>query len=163
PDAAAGLKAVKLHGKPVECVGSFKYLGTEVGCDGSTDAETHRRCGLALGVVRQVSPVWRDSSVPTHLKADLFRSLSLSVALYNAETWTISPAAATSLRQFQDSALRYVLGGHYRNAEKSREELCAELGLQAIEDEVRCKRIGWIAHTCRGMQMRGRCAESSKR
>ncbi len=155
PVPAAGGKQINHHGKPVEAVGVFRYLGTEIGCDGSTDAEAHRRCGMAGNTVQQLSQVWRDKTVPTHLKADLLRSLSLSVALYNSECWSVTPATETSLRKYQDNALRIVLGGHFRNEHRGREEMCAELGVQLIEDELRHKRIGWIAHACRGDEQEG--------
>ncbi|CAD7959937.1 unnamed protein product, partial [Amoebophrya sp. A120] len=78
---------LEARNEEVEAVPSFKYLGTEVAQDGTTDTEVARRCGIATGVVKQLQPIWRDRSLPPHLKAELYRSLSLSVVLYNAEAW----------------------------------------------------------------------------
>ncbi|CAD7959644.1 unnamed protein product [Amoebophrya sp. A120] len=143
-------RKLRYNGREVEAVPSFKYLGTEVAQDGTTDTEVARRCGIATGVVKQLQPIWRDRSLPPHLKAELYRSLSLSVVLYNAEAWSLSPAGDTALRKFQHNALRQILGGHYRNEDRSRAELCEELGVQLIEDEVQGKRIAWVAHAGRG-------------
>ncbi|CAD7970862.1 unnamed protein product [Amoebophrya sp. A120] len=162
PTAVQEGKPVRHLGKAIEQVASFKYLGTEIALDGSTDAETTRRCAIALGVVQQLSPIWRDKTIPLYLKSDLFRSLSLSVAMYNSECWAISSAAATQLRRYQDSALRHVLGGHYKNQEKNRLQLCTDLGVQPLEVEVATRRLGWVAHTCRGDEAEGSVSRIEK-
>ncbi|CAD7947541.1 unnamed protein product [Amoebophrya sp. A120] len=136
-------------GKQIATVERFVYLGTEIDRNATTTSETKRRCAMALSTVKSLTKIWRDKEVPKHLKAGLYRALSLSVALYNAETWATSEEDEKILRSFQTQALRHILGYWDWQGAPSRDQMCRMLGVQAIEVELREKRISWIAHTAR--------------
>mmetsp|Transcript_17448 Transcript_17448/g.43430 ORF Transcript_17448/g.43430 Transcript_17448/m.43430 type:complete len:575 (+) Transcript_17448:2900-4624(+) len=154
-------------------VGAFKYLGTLIDNAGRTGGEVTRRAGIATATVGQLRRIWRSGQLRPELKAILYESLAASVALYNAETWTITAADWGALRRFQLSTLRTVAGEQEwthiigeaestaaeradgaQEAEEeedrtSRWELCKRLGIAPIEEAVREKRVAWAAHALR--------------
>eukprot|EP00392_Amoebophrya_sp_AT5.2_P019478 g20327.t1 len=156
-------------GVPVRAVGAFKYLGTQLDNSGRTSGEVLRRTGTAKTVVRQLHRIWRDHSLPRHLKATLYGSLVSSVALYNGECWTLGEPDWKALRAFQLSTLKAVAGekhwtkvqtevqGDEEKEEEedeeqqrtSRMELCARLGVVDVETQLKEKRVAWAAHAAR--------------
>eukprot|EP00392_Amoebophrya_sp_AT5.2_P003690 g3695.t1 len=157
----------------VGTVGAFKYLGTLIDNAGRTGGEITRRAGIATSTVGQLRRIWRCRGLRPELKTILYESLVASVALYNAETWTITAADWGVLRRFQLSTLRTVAGaqawthtageaeshtaeqveGAQETEEEedrtSRWELCTRLGIAPIEEAVREKRVVWAAHALR--------------
>eukprot|EP00392_Amoebophrya_sp_AT5.2_P001197 g1199.t1 len=91
--------ALTVGDQEVRTVGAFRYLGTTVDNCGRTGCEVQRRTAMAAVVVRQLRSVWRDASLPGGLKAMLYSALVSSVALYNAEAWTIAAADWKVLRR----------------------------------------------------------------
>ncbi|CAD7963490.1 unnamed protein product [Amoebophrya sp. A120] len=86
-------------GQQIATVKSFTYLGTEIDHRGTTHHEVQRRCAIAMAAVKALGRVWRDKEIERHLRASLYRSLCLSIALYNAETWAVTEADAQTLRR----------------------------------------------------------------
>jgi len=161
---------VETHeGVPIKAVAAFKYLGTQLDNCGGTTGEILRRTGMAKTVVRQLRSVWRDHTLPRHLKATLYGSLVSSVALYNAECWSMTEADWKILRAFQLNTLKTVAGeeqwktmlegeGEENEEEEeerqrtSRLELCGRLGIVDVETQLKEKRVAWAAHTARDKQ-----------
>jgi len=92
----------------IRTVGAFRYLGTVVDNSARTAGEVQRRTAMATATVRQLRRVWWDTSLEQGLKALLYTALVSSVALYNAETWTIAAADWKALRRFQLNSLKEV-------------------------------------------------------
>lgn len=132
-------------GIPTKATGVFKYLGTQMDNGGGTAGEVVRRTGTAKTVVQQLRRIWRDNSLPRHLKATLCGGLVSSVALYNAECWTMAEADWKAVKSFQFTTLKTVAGEeHWRAGQvaengdesedeeeqqrTSRMELCVRLG-----------------------------------
>eukprot|EP00392_Amoebophrya_sp_AT5.2_P014121 g14259.t1 len=153
-------------GIPIKAARVFKYLGTQMDNGGGTAGEILRRTGTAKTVVQQLRRIWRDNSLPRHLKATLYGSLVSSVALYNAECWTMAAADWKVVKSFQFTTLKTMAGEeHWRvgqgaeNGDESEEEeeqqrtsrmeLCARLGVVDVETQLKEKRVAWVAHTAR--------------
>ena len=136
-------------GAIVKCVPEAKYLGTMVG--GSSSREAERRCAIATSVVAQLKQVWRAKGVPRKLKAELYQTLVLSVALYNAECWLVGPAEVKVLERFQRATLQRICGGGRDGTEEhlSLESLCEKLGVPKIGELVARKRVLWATHLAR--------------
>eukprot|EP00392_Amoebophrya_sp_AT5.2_P018258 g18763.t1 len=99
---------LEAQGERIRTVGAFRYLGTVVDNSARTAGEVQRRTAMATATVRQLRRVWWDTSLEQGLKALLYTALVSSVALYNAETWTIAAADWKALRRFQLNSLKEV-------------------------------------------------------
>ena len=81
----SGIKTViKVNGRRLETVTSFKYLGSVVTDEGSKP-EIFSRIALT-----RVKPVWNDGSISLSSKIRLMRSLVTSIFLYACESWTLT-------------------------------------------------------------------------
>eukprot|EP00392_Amoebophrya_sp_AT5.2_P016940 g17250.t1 len=98
------------NGEKINTAAAFKYLGTQVSNAATTSAEIARRTGIARTTVGTLKDLWRDATVPRHLKAEIYGALVTSVALYNAECWVIPEADWKVLRAFQLATLKVVTG-----------------------------------------------------
>ena len=61
-------------------------------------------------VARSLENKWKARDVSKETKVLLYRSLVQSILLYNAETWTSKEKNERSLRVFEMSVLRKILG-----------------------------------------------------
>ena len=61
-------------------------------------------------VARSLENIWKARDVSKETKVLLYRSLVQSILLYNAETWTSKEENERSLRVFEMSVLRKILG-----------------------------------------------------
>ena len=57
--------------------------------DAGLAADVDRRIGLAAGVARSMTKLWSSRDIGSSTKVRLYKSLVLSVLLYNSETWTM--------------------------------------------------------------------------
>jgi len=160
------------HGLRIEVVQQFTYLGTVLENDGLFDAEVARRSEMALTVVESLKRIWRDKKVTKHQKRDLYHTLVLTVALYNAEVWTTEERHLKKLRSFERRALRTIAGhkplGDDFEENESLEELREVLRVEAVEQLIREKRVLFAAHAARSEenmvseQMDRECKEATR-
>ena len=79
---------VTLHGRPVEVVNSFTYLGSIIDQQGGTDADVNAR--IARIAFIQLKKIWAPRELSLNTKIRLFNSNAKSVLLYGAETWRVT-------------------------------------------------------------------------
>ena len=99
---------VSIDGHVVECVDSYRYLGTE-----PTDIETafKRRHGLAWGAIRRLDQLSRSRGVAAlPLKLKFFNALILSIFVYACQTWPATRAWIRRIDSAYDRMLRYCFG-----------------------------------------------------
>eukprot|EP00392_Amoebophrya_sp_AT5.2_P019073 g19784.t1 len=133
-------------GEKIGTAAAFKYLGTQVSNSASTSAEVARRTGIARTTVRTLRDLWRDATVPRHLKAELYGALVTSVALYNSECWVIPESDWKVLRAFQLATLKVITGedrrrwhhrqGQDEDTEEEEDERKAEEAEEAAGEEI---------------------------
>ena len=97
---------IKLKGHTLEEVGSFSYLGSEVGQTTKVEREVMVRLKKA-GTVYQMwrSKVFRSCSLSKATKIRAFRMLVMSILLFGVETWPVTQQDIRKLRTFH---LRHV-------------------------------------------------------
>ena len=124
-----------------ECI----YLGSCI----DTEMDIKRRCrqaDAALHTIRAV--VFRRSHVPTGLKIKLFKTLVISVLLYNSELWTTRKASLDRLDRWHRKRLRQLLAIYYPNV-ISNEDLYTRTGQEPISQTVQRRRLKWFGHCVR--------------
>ena len=106
-----GVIPVKLEatdGTADETVVTFVYLGSNITRDWDVTKEARRRIGMAGAVFATLGTVWDSSIVPLKLKSALFRSLVVSVLVYNAECWPMRKNNTDAIEGFIYRCLRRV-------------------------------------------------------
>ena len=125
-----------------ECI----YLGSCI----DTEMDIKRRCrqaDAALHTIRAV--VFRRSHVPTGLKIKLFKTLVISVLLYNSELWTTRKASLDRLDRWHRKRLRQLLAIYYSTTIISNEDLYTRTGQEPISQTVQRRRLKWFGHCVR--------------
>ena len=158
-----------LQGNVLECVETFKYLGTTLSASGTPGADIQRRTGIAMSVIDDCREHWRSKALSWKTKSRLYHALVLSVALYNSETWRLDEKWRKRLRIFQRLSLDVVEGKTWwseakKDKEEEREEQdvddndeeweslearCQRLGVKPIEELIEERLETWLRHLLR--------------
>eukprot|EP00930_Biecheleria_cincta_P025694 TRINITY_DN18244_c0_g2_i1.p1 TRINITY_DN18244_c0_g2~~TRINITY_DN18244_c0_g2_i1.p1 ORF type:complete len:330 (-),score=41.55 TRINITY_DN18244_c0_g2_i1:133-1122(-) len=102
--------AIKLPtGEEVKAVDSMEYLGTLLTEDGRSAKELSRRIGMAKADFNALSKVWKQSSLSSKRKVDLYVSLVESRLLYGLSASMMRKADERKLDGFQARCLRQAL------------------------------------------------------
>ena len=94
---------IKVNGRKLETVTSFKYLGSVITDEGSKP-EILFRIAETTAALTRLNPVWNDKSISLSSKIRLMRSLVTSIFLYACESWTtaeLQRIQATEMRCYR--------------------------------------------------------------
>ena len=78
---------IRVCGKELEAVNSFKYLGSAVLDEGSRP-EILSRVAQTTAVMTKLRPIWNDKNIMLSSKIRPMRSLVIAIFLYACELWT---------------------------------------------------------------------------
>ena len=101
---------IQLGGITPKQASDFVYLGGVISSDASCDQDIARRIGIANSIVWKLEKVWKASDISKETKVYVYDTLVQSILLYNAETWTLREDNKRTLRVFEMSVLRRILG-----------------------------------------------------
>ena len=104
---------IKVSGKKLETVQSFKYLGAIVTDEGSRP-EILSRIAQATGALANLKVIWKDKNIALNTKIRLLRSLIMSIFLYACETWTLTAETERKIQTMEMRSFRRLLGISYR-------------------------------------------------
>jgi len=90
---------IQIDEQLVEKVSEFKYLGSLISEDGYCEKEIHSR--IALGKIYMDKKRLFTGKLNLELKKQIIKCLVWSVALYAAETWTLTQADRSKLEAFE--------------------------------------------------------------
>ena len=80
---------IKVNGKKLETVTSFKYLGSVITDKGSMP-EILSRIAQTTAALTRLKPAWNVRSISLSSKIQLMRSLVTPIFLYACKSWTIT-------------------------------------------------------------------------
>ena len=80
---------IKVNGRKLETVTSFKYVGSVIADEGSKP-EILSRVAQTTAALTRLKAVWIDKSISLGSKIRLMRSLVTSIFLYACESWTLT-------------------------------------------------------------------------
>jgi len=127
----------------------FTYLGGVITCDTSSESDIKRRIGLATGASASLNTVWASKDISQETKLRVYRTLVLSILLYNSETWTLKESDKSRLLVFEMSVFRRILGISRRDRWKN-EDIRTILGISTnVVDEIQRRRLTYLGHVCR--------------
>jgi len=91
-------------------VEDFKYLGTILTNQMSIQGEIKSRLKLGYACYYSVQNLRSSSLLSKNLKFKIYRTIILPVVLYGCETWSLKLREESSLKAFENRALRRILG-----------------------------------------------------
>ena len=100
---------IKVNGRKLETVTSFKYLGLVITDEGSKP-EILSRVAQATAALTGLKPVWIDKSISLSSKIRLMRSL----LLYACESWTLTAELQRRTQATEMRCYRKVLHISYK-------------------------------------------------
>ena len=89
---------INIHGKILEQVHSFVYLGSQFTSDARCEKEIRRRIGIAKSAFTSISKVLTSRDIHMTVRIKVLRCYVWSTLLYGCETWTICGYAEKNRR-----------------------------------------------------------------
>ena len=99
--------SIKLGGKSIEQVKSYKYLGAVLSEDGRMEAELDERLGKA-GIIFNAmkNRLLEKKEVPQAVKIEVIKRIVRPTILYGSETWTLSDRLKSRVNAMETRFLR---------------------------------------------------------
>ena len=140
---------INIDGTKLGQVEQFTYLGGVLSCDNSSENDIKRRIGLATGASASLNTIWASKDITQETTLRVYRSLVLSILLYNSETWTLKESDKSRLLVFEMTILKRILRVTRRDRWRN-EDIRMTLGLpRTVVDEVQHRRLSYFGHVCR--------------
>jgi hypothetical protein len=126
-------------------VNDFKYLGANLAC---AHTDLRARKGQAWGAFWKLKNIWYAKHLEPKLKINIYKVAVLSILLYGAETWTITPVMEREINGFGTNCLRIILG--IRRIDRvTNEEVYSRTQQSALINTVRQRQLGYLGHVLR--------------
>ena len=105
---------IRVNGKKLETVQSFKYLGAIVTDEGSMP-EIRSRIAQTIAALTKLKIIWDDKNIDLSSKIRLLRSLVMSIFLYSCETWTLTAEIERKIQTVEMRSFRRLLDISYKD------------------------------------------------
>ena len=79
-----------MNGLTLETVNKFKYMGATLTKDGQIEKEIKIILVISNSALVNLNIIWKSRSISLRTKIHLYKSLILSIILYDCETWTLN-------------------------------------------------------------------------
>lgn len=144
---------ITMYGEMLEVVESFKYLGSLITSNGTSDKEIQTRINAATSCMIRLKTIWKSKDISVKTKIRLYKSLVILVLSYGCESWTLLLDHDWRIHAFDMKSLRRILQIPW-HAYKTNEyvmqhakELAGPIE-PAITTIKRCK-LQWFGHVTR--------------
>ena len=144
---------IKVSGKKLETINSFKYLGSVVSDEGSRQ-EILSRIAQTTAVMTKLRPVWNDRNITLSSKIRLMHSLVISIFLYACELWTLTAELERRIQATKIRCYHRLLGisyykDHITNAEVWNRVTNAVGPHEDLLTTVKRWKLKWYGHVTR--------------
>ena len=114
--------------------GSFVYLGSLLDMTASATPEIKRRIGMAFTTFGKLNNVWKSKNISRDTKAALYKSLILTIMLYNAEVWPVKKQDIKALEGAHFRMLRRLVITDNDNKRIGEKQLHKVIKMPSVED-----------------------------
>ena len=143
---------IRVNGKKLETVLSFKYLGAIVTDEGSMP-EIRSRIAQTIAALTKLKIIWDDKNIDLSSKIRLLRSLVMSIFLYSCETWTLTAEIERKIQTVEMRSFRRLLGISYKDHitnEEVRSRIRKAIGpYEELLSTVKRHKMKWYGHVTR--------------
>ena len=100
---------IVIDGKALEEVRTFKYLGSTITENGTSDQEIKNRIGIATSAMTKLDTVWRLRGISLNNRIKITKAIEWATLLYGCESWTLSQKYVDKLKAFEMRCYRRIL------------------------------------------------------
>ena len=87
--ASSPIISWEIHGKTVETVSDFIFLGSKIAADGGCSHEIKRRLLLGRKVMTNLDNILKSRDITLPTKVHLFKAMVFPVVMYGCESWNM--------------------------------------------------------------------------
>ena len=138
---------INVHGKILEQVHSFVYLGSQFISDARCETEIRRRIGIAKSAFTSMSKVLTSRDIHMTVRIKVLRCYMWSTLLYGCETWTISVAMQEKINAFETWLYRRMLRITWKDM-VTNEEVYHRMNIKTITSSGHCTSANELPGTC---------------
>ena len=147
---------IRVNGKKLETVQSFKYLGAMV-TDKRFMPEIRSRIAQTIAALTKLKIIWDDKNIDLSSKIRLLRSLVMSIFLYSFETWTLTAEIERKTQTVEMRSFRRLLGISYKDHitnEEVRSRTREAIGpYKELLSTVKRPKMKWYGHVIRASEL----------
>jgi len=144
---------IQINGDDLEMVDSFEYLGSKITADGKSSEEIRNRLAMATSSLINLNNIWKNSNITIKTKYRLLRTITLAIALYGCETWTLDAVSQNKINAFEMKCYRKLLRipfTAHRTNDSVKEELKQKVGnIEMLMSVIRKRQLKWFGHVTR--------------
>jgi len=133
------------EGTVIERVESYCYLGDVLNNDGDVKSAIVARIRNGWKKFKDLSPILTDKKVSLHLKGKLYQSCVRPCMIYASETWAFKQEDLNRLVRAERQMVRSMCNVSLMDR-KSSSVLLDMLGINTMEEVIRCGRLRWFGH-----------------
>ena len=143
---------ITVHGKELQQVEEFCFLGSTITSSGKTDREIIRRIAMAKDAFQRMKNILVSKRINKMSRIRLIRCYIWSVLLYGCETWTVTKELQRRLEAAEMWFLRRLLKIPW-TARKSNEDVLKEAGTtRTLINSIR-RQLKFLGHVMRQQNM----------
>ena len=90
--ASGPITSWERHGKTVETVSDFTFLGSKITADGDCSHEIKRRLLLGRKALTNLDSILKSRDITLPTKVHLVKAVVFPVVMYGCESWTVKKA-----------------------------------------------------------------------
>ena len=91
----------QIHGKTMETVTGFIYLGFKITADGDCSYEIKRRLFLERKAMTNLDSILKSRDITLPTKVHLVKAMVFPVVMYGCESWTLKKAECQRINAFE--------------------------------------------------------------
>ena len=91
----------EIHGKTVETVSDFIFLGSKITADGDSSHEIKRCLLLGRKVMTNLDSIFKSRAITLPTKVHLVKAMAFPVVMYRCENWTVKKAECRRIDAFE--------------------------------------------------------------
>ncbi len=136
------------HGKRLNQVDCFKYLGSTITATGGCETDVKCRIKAAWCKWKELSGVVCDKRMPIWLKGKVYKTMIRPVLMYGSETWALRRKEEQLIQRTEMRMLRWITGVTLKDKIRS-EDIRLKTGVADVKDKIKESRLRWYGHVKR--------------
>ena len=141
----AGPEIVRMDGYQLKKVTSFKYLGSRVNENATTEEDMLKRTQCGWMKWRDLTPMLCDKRMPLNVKSKLYITVVRPAMLYGAECWATKSVGIKKMEAAEMKMLRWTTGK--TKLDKIPNTITrSKMKTAPIGEKIKTQRLRWFGH-----------------